>query len=134
MILYSGSNKAIRKYSIVMIGLAIFFLGPLFAEHMWEAGMVWQDGRTNESIPSMLKAMYLALSICLVMAAKDPVKNAAIIDYVIVSSILHGLVMAYYATILEWERTHLIGDVPMLLLIGVWLIFYHPRKLPLNRD
>ena len=130
MILYNGDNKAIRRYSIAMIGLAIFFLGPLFAEHMWEAGMVWQDGRTNESIPSMLKAMYLALSICLVMAAKDPVKNAAIIDYSVISSLLHGLVMLYYAIVLEWERAHLWGDVPMLLIVAAIFFVYHPRRLP----
>lgn len=129
MLLYQGENRALRKYSIVMILLAVFFLGPLFAEYIWKAGLIWEDGRTNESMPSMLKAMYLALSICLVMAAREPLKNAVIIDYVIVSSLLHGLVMLYYAIVLEWERAHLWGDVPMLLLIAAWLTFYHPRRL-----
>lgn len=129
MLLYQGDNKALRTYSIVMIALAIFFLAPLFADHLWKAGLVWQDNRTNESIPSMLKAMYLALSICLVWGAREPLKNAIIIDYVIVSSWLHGLVMLYYAIVLHWERAHLLGDVPMLLIIAVVLMFYHPRRL-----
>lgn len=129
MLLYQGENKAVRKYSIFMIILAIFFLAPLFAEYVWKAGMVWEDGRTNESIPSMLKAMYVALSICLVWGARDPIKNAIIIDYVIVSSLLHGLVMLYYAMVLEWEHAHLWGDVPMLLIIGAVLLFYHPRRI-----
>ena len=129
MIVYNGDNPKLRKYSIFMLFLAVFFLAPLVAEHTWEAGMVWQDGRTNESIPSMLKAMYLALSICLVWGARDPLRNAIIIDYVIVSSLLHGLVMLYYAVVLEWERAHLLGDVPMLLVIAVALMFYHPRRI-----
>ena len=130
MILYKGENKSIRRYSIAMVALAIFFLGPLFAEHMWEAGMVWQDGRNNESIPSMLKAMYLALSICLLMSAKDPVKSGPLIDYVVISSLLHGLVMAYFGVVLTWEHAHLWGDVPMLLITAVIFYFYHPRRLP----
>jgi len=129
MLIYNGENKALRKYSIFMILLAIFFLAPLFAEYIWTAGLVWDDGRTNESIPSMLKAMYLALSICMVWAARDPLKNAIIIDYVIVSSLLHGLVMLYYAIVLHWEHAHLWGDVPMLLVLAVLLMFYHPRRL-----
>lgn len=129
MLIYNGDNAALRRYSIFMIVLAIFFLAPLVAEHLWHAGMVWQDGRTNESVPSMLKAMYLALSICLAWGARDPVKNAIIIDYVIVSSLLHGLVMLYYALVLEWERAHLWGDVPMLLIVAIALMFYHPRRI-----
>lgn len=129
MILYKGDNPTWRRYSIAMVALAVFFLAPLFAEQIWEAGMVWQDGRTNESVPSMLVAMYVALSICLVMAAKDPLGNAIIIDYVIVSSWIHGLVMAYFATILEWEHTHLIGDVPMLIVVAIVFMIYHPRRL-----
>lgn len=129
MILYKGDNKRIRTYSIFMIILALFFLMPLVAEHTWEAGLVWQDGRTNESIPMMLKAMYLSLSICLVMGAKDPVKNAIIIDYSMISSLIHGVVMLYYSVVLEWEHAHLYGDVLMLLVVAVFLFFYHPRKL-----
>ncbi|PCI52493.1 MAG: hypothetical protein COB36_14960 [Alphaproteobacteria bacterium] len=129
MILYKGDDKRLRTYSIFMIILAIFFLMPLVAEHTWEAGMVWQDGRTNESIPMMLKAMYLSLSICLVMGAKDPVRNAIIIDYSIISSLIHGLVMLYYSIILEWERAHLYGDVLLLLVTAAFLFFYHPRKI-----
>tara|TARA_R110001592_G_scaffold240929_2_gene501238 strand:- start:61850 stop:62242 length:393 start_codon:yes stop_codon:yes gene_type:complete len=129
MLIYRGDNAALRRYSLFMIFLAIFFLAPLVAEYTWRAGMVWQDGRTNESVPSMLKAMYLALSICLVWGARDPLKNAIIIDYVIVSSLLHGLVMLYYALVLDWERAHLWGDVPMLLVIAIALTFYHPRRI-----
>lgn len=127
--LYSGDNPALRKYSIVMIGLAVFFLAPLFAEHMWHAGLVWEDGRNNESMPAMLKAMYVSLSICLIWGAKDPLKNAIIIDYSMVSSMIHGLVMLYYAIVLDWERMHLLGDVPMLIFVAIWLYFYHPRKI-----
>ncbi|MFC7050007.1 DUF6632 domain-containing protein [Emcibacter nanhaiensis] len=129
MILYNGPDKRLRRYSIFMVVLAIFFLAPLVAEHTWEAGMVWQDGRTNESVPMMLKAMYLSLSICVFMGAKDPVRNAIIIDYSMISSLIHGLVMLYYSIILEWERTHLYGDVLMLLVLAVVLFFYHPRKI-----
>ena len=128
-ILYDGPNKKIQVYSKFMIVLAIFFLMPLAAELIWPAGLVWDDGRTNDSIPWMLKAMYIALSICIFLGAKDPVKNEIIIDYAIISSVIHGSVMLYYAVILHHEHAHLYGDVPLLLIIAIILYFYHPRRL-----
>lgn len=126
---YNGPDARMRTYSRFMIFLALFFLTPLVAEFIWPEGLVWQDGRTNESIPWMLKAMYISLSICIVMGARDPLHNAIIIDYAIVSSIIHGLVMLWFALILEHEHAHLWGDVPLLLIVGAGLFFYHPRRL-----
>lgn len=78
----------------------------------------------------MLYMMYVALGICLMMAAKDPLHNAIIIDYTVISSFLHGGYMLY-AAIDMWdtEHLHLVGDVPMLLTMAVVLSIYHPRRL-----
>ncbi len=127
--LYNGPEKWARTYSRFMVFLAIFFLIPLVAEMIWPAGLIWSDGRSNESVPSMLKAMYVALSICIVMGARDPLRNAIIIDYTIISSIIHGLVMLWFALELHHEHAHLYGDVPLLLIAAAGLSFYHPRRL-----
>ena len=127
--LYNGPEKRLRTYSWFMIFMAAFFLTPLAAELIWPAGLVWQDGRTNESVPWMLKAMYISLAICMVMGAKDPVRNVIIIDYAMISSIVHGLVMLWFAVKLHHEHAHLWGDVPMLLILAIVLFFYNPRRI-----
>ena len=62
--------------------------------------------------------MYIALGICFIVAAKDPLGNAIIIDFTIISSVLHGLVMLYYSFALEGEHLHLAGDVPLLFVLA----------------
>lgn len=127
--IYNGPNRKLRTYAWFMIALAIFFLSPLVAEYLWPAGLVWEDGRTNDAIPWMLKAMYIALSICLVLGARDPAGNSIIIDYAMISSLIHGIVMLVYAVILHHEHAHLYGDVPLLIITAILLFFYHPRKI-----
>jgi len=45
----------------------------------------------------MVIAIYWALGICLLIAARDPVRHAILIDFTILSSLLHGAVMTYHA-------------------------------------
>ena len=78
----------------------------------------------------MIVAIYIALGICLIPAALDPERHALLIDFTILSSLLHGAVMTYDAFAQEHEMTHLIGDVPLLFVLAGVLIWLHPRWWP----
>ncbi|PCJ12427.1 MAG: hypothetical protein COB04_17795 [Gammaproteobacteria bacterium] len=60
------------------------------------------------------------------MAVKDPIRNRIIIDFTVVSMLLHGLAMAYDAVAMG-ELMHLVGDVPALLLISALFIWLRPK-------
>jgi hypothetical protein len=128
--LYQGDNEALKRYSLVMVvfAAALFSL-PLMFEILPDQ-FRWHEPDVNMADERMIVAMYYGLAICFLMAAKDPVKNAILIDFTIISSVLHGLVMAYYALfVLETEMPHMWGDVPFLFVIALFFLIYHPRKV-----
>lgn len=114
--------------AMIVIGLAFIILTPL-GFHIWPGGFRWTHPSPHPAYERMIAAIYISLGICLIMAAKDPLKNAIIIDFTIISSILHGLVMFYDSFAQEGEMTHLAGDVPMLLALAALLIVFHPKRL-----
>jgi hypothetical protein len=57
----------------------------------------------------------------MILASRDPGANISLIRFVIWSSIVHALVMAWEATRNPMMAGHLYGDVPALLLIAVVL-------------
>ena len=61
--------------------------------------------------------------------ALDPGKHVMLIDFTILSSLLHGAVMTYDAFAQEHEMTHLVGDVPLLFVLAGVLLWLHPRRL-----
>lgn len=128
--LYKGDNAALRRFSVVMFvfGLSFIFVLP-FATEVLPALFRWSNPAVNLADERMIIAMYIALGICLVMGARDPVRHAIIIDYTIISSILHGAVMFYYALVLHGEMAHMWGDVPLLFLIAIGFMIYHPKRL-----
>ena len=78
----------------------------------------------------MIVAIYMALGICLIGAARDPVRHAILIDFTILSSILHGLAMSYDSFVQPGEMTHMVGDVPLLFATAAIFAWLHPRWLP----
>lgn len=127
--LYQGDNAAMRTYSIVMIGFGASLFGlPMVVELLPDL-FRWHEPAVNMADERMIMAMYYALGVCFLMGAKDPVRNAIIIDYTIISSVLHAGVMAYYALTLETEMPHMWGDIPFLFAIAIGFFFYHPRRV-----
>ena len=60
-------------------------------------------------------------------AALDPERHVMLINFTILSSLLHGMVMTYDAFAQPHEMMHLVGDVPMLFVLAAVLIWLHPR-------
>ena len=128
--LYGGGSPALRQLSIFMIVLGVSFVVVLpFAPEVMPPLFRWFNPAVNIADEHMILSMYIALGICFIVAAKDPLGNAIIIDFTIISSVLHGLVMLYYSFALEGEHLHLAGDVPLLFVLAAGLAYFHPKRL-----
>ncbi len=127
--LYQGDIPSIRRLSIVLVVMGVSFFGLPILTDLLPSLFRWSNPAVNMADEHMIVSMYYALAVCFLIAAKDPVRHAIIIDYTIISSILHGGVMAYYAMILDGEMPHMWGDIPFLFALAIGFIIYHPRRL-----
>jgi len=112
---------------LVTAGFLMFVLPFLF--DLWPAGFRWAHPAEHAAYERMIIAVYFALGVCLVPTALDPERHVMLIDFTILSSLLHGGVMTYDAFVQQHEMTHLVGDVPALFILAAVLIWLHPRRL-----
>ena len=96
---------------------------------LWPAGFRWVHPHPHPPYERMIQAIYVSLGICLFLAARDPLRNVGLIDFTILSSLLHAAVMAYDSVAQKDELTHLVGDVPILVAVAVVLIVLHPKRI-----
>ncbi len=114
---------------IVMVATGAFLVLLLpFMFDLWPGGFRWAHPSMHPAYERMIIAVYFSLGICLFAAARDPVRHAILIDFTILSSLLHGAVMTYDAFVQEHEMMHLVGDVPILFALAGVLIWLHPRR------
>ena len=115
---------------VLLIGTGAFlvFLLP-FMFDLWPGGFRWAHPSMHPPYERMIIAIYFALGICLLVAARDPARHSSLLDFTILSSVLHGLVMTYDSFAQEHEMTHLVGDVPILFALAGLLFWLHPRWL-----
>lgn len=78
----------------------------------------------------MIIAIYVALGLCLWKAASAPRRHILMIDFLILSSVLHGGVMFYDAWAQENEHAHLWGDIPMLFAVAALFWWMRPSGPP----
>jgi hypothetical protein len=76
----------------------------------------------------MLGALYLAYGILMIRGARDPKANAALFDFGILSSVLHGLVMVPQAFHYPNEHAHFWADIPALAVIAAVCWIWHPNR------
>jgi len=76
----------------------------------------------------MIVSIYVALGLCLWRAARDPQRHVLLIDFLIVSSLLHGGVMAYDSMAQQNEHAHLWGDVPLLFVVAAFFLWLRPSE------
>ena len=123
-----------KLLTIVLFATAAFliFLLPLMFD-LWPAGFRWAHPAQHPAYERMIIAIYFALGLCLVPTALNPERHVILIDFTILSSLLHGSVMTYDAFAQPHEMMHLVGDVPVLFLLALVLIWLHPRWWRENR-
>lgn len=123
------TTEAKRKLlTVVLLATAAFLILALpFMFDVWPAGFRWAHPSQHPAYERMIIAIYVALGICLIPTALNPQRHVMLIDFTILSSLLHGAVMTYDSFAQEHEMTHLVGDVPVLFVLAGVLIWLHPR-------
>lgn len=115
------------RIAMVVTGLSTAALIP-FAFDLWPAGFRWSHPAPHPAYERMIVAIYVSLGICLARGARNPIKNVIILDFTILSSVLHGAVMTYDSFAQEHEMMHLLGDVPLLFGVAALFIWLYPRN------
>jgi len=110
------------------LGVAIIGLGGIFFP--WgESGYLVEGFRWkpfNPPYERMIMMIFLAMGICMILASWHPERHLLLVLFVILHGYLHGGIMLIDALIQPDELTHLIGDVPLLLGLGVVFSCFMP--------
>ena len=124
-----------RLLTIILLATAAFLIAVLpFMFDWWPGGFRWGHPGGHPAYERMIVAIYFALGVCLVPAALDPERHVLLVDFTILSSVLHGAAMTYDSFVQPHEMTHLVGDVPLLFVLAGVLIWLHPRWLRNGSD
>jgi hypothetical protein len=110
----------------------IFIFGIGLLMRLWPAGFAWSPGQPEYE--QMFVAVYATLGVFLLLASRAPAEYRSLILFAAWSSIVHGLVMDVQALADATERTHLVGDVPALVIVGVVLLLLAPAAAPARAD
>ncbi|MGI9627750.1 MAG: DUF6632 domain-containing protein [Longimicrobiales bacterium] len=121
---HQAKDRALRTVLKVTGLIFIFGIGTLM--RLWPAGFAWTPSQSEYEL--MFVAVYATLGVFLLIASRDPEQHRSLILFTGWSSVAHGLVMAGQALVDASEHTHLIGDVPALVLIGAGLLVLVPRR------
>jgi hypothetical protein len=119
------SRLNLLRIALVVIGLTFIF-GIYTLGIVWPSGWVWGQGHPQHYL-MMIIGVYATLGVFLIFASRDPYAYKSIIWFTVWSSIVHAAIMAAQSFSDGTERSHLIGDVPALLLIAIVLAVLMPR-------
>jgi hypothetical protein len=109
---------------LIVVGVT-FIVGVYPLTVLWPSGWSWGHGHSHYLM--MILGVYATLGVFLVLAARDPRRHASVIWFTVWSSVVHALIMAGQAMTDAGERGHLLGDVPVLLVVAVVLAALMPR-------
>lgn len=110
---------------LVICGIGMLAINPLGL--LWPAAWSW--GEAGFHYAEMLFAVYAALGICLIRAARHPPAHRSLIDFTILSSLVHGALMAWQSFSLH-QHAHLLTDVLAMFAIAAVLAALRPPPLP----
>lgn len=114
------NNTRLLSAALVVTGTAFCLLYAMLI--IWPSGWAWHDGSpASNDYFMMIAGVYATLGIFLFRAARDPLANASLIWFTVASSIVHALIMGWEALRNPMMRGHLVGDVPILLVLGIAL-------------
>lgn len=94
---------------------------------IWPSGWQWQPSQPEYE--QMILGLYATLGVFLVLASRDPVRHRSLIQFAAWSSLVHAGIMAVQALRDPSETGHLVGDVPVLAVVGVVLLALLPRRV-----
>jgi hypothetical protein len=123
------AHHLLNRTALVANGLAMIIVYPFNMLILERASWIWCYPERNMAMEHMLVAIYVTMGVFLVWAARDPVKASPLVDFVIVSGVVHATVMAVDAAHMPGMSPHLAfgGDVYGTYLAPVTLALTHPR-------
>lgn len=114
---------SLLKILLVVFGVAFLLIYPLAV--VWPSGWAWHQGAPfSNDYYMMIVGVYAVLGVFLILAARDPLTNRSLIWFTVVSSLVHGAIMAQQSFGMTEGMNHmghLMGDVPALFAIAVVL-------------
>ena len=115
----SEHNKMLSA-ALIVIGAAFCLIYPLAM--VWPSGWAWHEGSpaANDYF-MMIVGVYATLGIFLIRAARNPAANASLIWFTVWSSVVHAGIMAVQSMTEPMRMGHMMGDVPVLLLVAIIL-------------
>src|SRR4051812_9083727 len=99
------------RVSLVAVGIVCMSLGPLML--LWPAGWRWEPHQAHYE--QMMVGIYFTLGVCLLFAAREPLRHLSLIWFAVWSSVVHASIMTAQAVSGSQHHSHLIADVPALL-------------------
>jgi hypothetical protein len=88
-------TRALVRKVVLLASAAFLILLLPFMFDLWPGGFRWVHPSPHPPYERMIIAIYFSLGICLIPTALDPARHSMLIDFTILSSILHGAVMTY---------------------------------------
>ena len=120
------SDQAKQPLSIVLLVVGVVFIVGVWPLMMlWPAGWQWQPNQPEYE--QMIIGVYATLGVFLVLASKNPLQHRSLIQFAAWSSLVHAGIMAVQAFRDTAERGHLLGDVPVLAIVGIVLLVLLPK-------
>ncbi|MCG8323917.1 MAG: hypothetical protein MI673_00240 [Thiotrichales bacterium] len=114
------------KTALYVVGVIYIFGIYLMMMWIWPSGWGWTPRQPEYE--QMIMGVYAVLGVCLILIAKDPLKDTMLIWFTIWSNIVHGGIMFVQAILDETDRANLYGDVPALIIAALILWYLMPDK------
>jgi hypothetical protein len=118
-------SKQLRYLRIALrvVGL-LFVFGGFFMMVVWPAAWTWEPRQSEYE--HMMLGIYASLGVFLLIASRDPMAHKSLIWFTIVSSLVHGGIMALQAIADPADRINLFGDVAFLFAVAIVLAALMP--------
>ena len=114
------------KIALYLMG-AFYLLGvPLMMAGI--SSHAWHWTPRQPEYEQMIMGVYAVLGICLLLIAKNPLKDMMLIWFTIWSNLVHGSIMLVQALRDETDHANLYGDVPALIVSALILWYLLPKR------
>lgn len=120
-----ATRLRLLRVALIVFGLIFLFGVYPMMMALWPSGWRWNPNQTEYE--QMILGVYATLGVFLLIASRNPPRHLSLIWFTVVSSLVHGGIMAVQAINMPSEHGHLLGDVPALILVAVVLGLLTPR-------
>jgi len=116
------------RLALRLVGVT-FIIGIYTLVIVWPSGWSWHMGHSL-NVPhylQMILGVYATLGVFLVIASRNPLAHLSLIWFTVWSNVVHAGIMAAQSLVNPEHRGHLVGDVPLLLVVAAVLAVLTPQ-------